>query len=283
MPPRAASATDTSGDAIAAWAAAPRRRGGRHARSCPTTSCRHRAAAPRLVPTPTAPISCSPPAAPGSPRATSRPKRRAPCSSAKRPASPRRSGWRSMPRFPRAALSRGIAGVRRHTLIVNLPGSPGGVRDGLGVLDDLWTTPWTSCAASGRGTTRESRAAVSSPSTTWSPRCGSTPRSRRPALRPAWSSSARRRARRRSARAARRDPPDRRAARTAGARQLARATRGSTSISTLALLDVDDPERRERVARLRLHRADHQAGRRSRSWPRCSGCSAAAGSSSAPA
>jgi molybdopterin biosynthesis enzyme MoaB len=30
-----------------------------------------------------------------------------------------------------AALSRGLAGVRAKTLIVNLPGSPGGVRDGL--------------------------------------------------------------------------------------------------------------------------------------------------------
>jgi molybdopterin adenylyltransferase len=41
------------------------------------------------------------------------------------------------PRFPRAALSRGVAGVRAKTLIVNLPGSPGGVRDGLAVLADL--------------------------------------------------------------------------------------------------------------------------------------------------
>ncbi len=41
------------------------------------------------------------------------------------------------PRFPRAALSRGIAGVRGNTLIVNLPGSTGGVRDGLTVLNDL--------------------------------------------------------------------------------------------------------------------------------------------------
>ena len=41
------------------------------------------------------------------------------------------------PRFPRAALSRGLAGVRGRTLIVNLPGSTGGVRDGLTVLNDL--------------------------------------------------------------------------------------------------------------------------------------------------
>jgi molybdopterin adenylyltransferase len=43
----------------------------------------------------------------------------------------------SFPRFHRAALSRGLAGVRGKTLIINLPGSPGGVRDGLGVLSEL--------------------------------------------------------------------------------------------------------------------------------------------------
>jgi len=40
-------------------------------------------------------------------------------------------------KFPRAALSRGLAGVRGRTLIVNLPGSPTGVRDGLAVLGNL--------------------------------------------------------------------------------------------------------------------------------------------------
>jgi molybdenum cofactor synthesis domain-containing protein len=39
--------------------------------------------------------------------------------------------------FPRAWLSRGLAGTRGRTLIVNLPGSNGGVRDGLKVLDTL--------------------------------------------------------------------------------------------------------------------------------------------------
>jgi molybdenum cofactor synthesis domain-containing protein len=41
----------------------------------------------------------------------------------------------SAPRFPRAWLSRGRAGTRGQTLIVNLPGSEGGVKDGLAVLE----------------------------------------------------------------------------------------------------------------------------------------------------
>lgn len=40
----------------------------------------------------------------------------------------------SRDRVPASALSRGLAGVSGRTLIVNLPGSTGGARDGLAVL-----------------------------------------------------------------------------------------------------------------------------------------------------
>jgi molybdenum cofactor biosynthesis protein B len=40
----------------------------------------------------------------------------------------------ALSRTPHALLSRGIAGLRGPTLVVNLPGSPGGCRDGFEVL-----------------------------------------------------------------------------------------------------------------------------------------------------
>jgi len=46
----------------------------------------------------------------------------------------RRSG---LPKVPTSVLSRGVCGVAGRTLIVNLPGSTGGVRDGLCVLADV--------------------------------------------------------------------------------------------------------------------------------------------------
>ena len=46
----------------------------------------------------------------------------------------RRSG---LPAVPTSVLSRGICGVAGRTLVVNLPGSTGGVRDGLTVLADV--------------------------------------------------------------------------------------------------------------------------------------------------
>ncbi|ANA97014.1 molybdenum cofactor synthesis protein [Mycobacteroides chelonae CCUG 47445] len=46
----------------------------------------------------------------------------------------RRSG---LPTVPTSILSRGVCGVAGRTLVVNLPGSTGGVRDGLAVLESV--------------------------------------------------------------------------------------------------------------------------------------------------
>ena len=40
----------------------------------------------------------------------------------------------SIAKTPHALLSRGVAGIRDRTLVVNLPGSPGGCRDGFEIL-----------------------------------------------------------------------------------------------------------------------------------------------------
>jgi molybdenum cofactor synthesis domain-containing protein len=40
----------------------------------------------------------------------------------------------SISKTPHALLSRGVAGIRDRTLVVNLPGSPGGCRDGFEVM-----------------------------------------------------------------------------------------------------------------------------------------------------
>lgn len=42
--------------------------------------------------------------------------------------------WESMKKTPRAMLSRAVAGIRKQTLIINLPGSPKAVRECLEVI-----------------------------------------------------------------------------------------------------------------------------------------------------
>ena len=46
----------------------------------------------------------------------------------------------SVEEVPAASLSRGIAGIAGRALIVNLPGSVGGARDGVAALSDVLGT-----------------------------------------------------------------------------------------------------------------------------------------------
>lgn len=57
---------------------------------------------------------------------------------------------RGLAATPTAALSRGLAGIANGTVIINLPGSPGGVKDGLAVLDGILAHLIAQVAGGGR-------------------------------------------------------------------------------------------------------------------------------------
>ena len=76
-------------------------------------------------------------AAPASRRATARPRPPRAVLDRELPGVAEAIRARGLANTPMAAISRGLAGVANGTLVVNLPGSTGGVKDGLAVLDDL--------------------------------------------------------------------------------------------------------------------------------------------------
>src|SRR5713101_3146238 len=61
------------------------------------------------------------------------------------PGIPEAARIRTLAQTPLAILSRGVAGVRGRTLIINLPGSPKAVREWLDVFSPSWRTRWNCC------------------------------------------------------------------------------------------------------------------------------------------
>ncbi len=97
-----------------------------------------------------------------------------------------------LPTVPTAVLSRGRAGVAGGTLIVNLPGSRGGVKDGLGVLDDVLEHALSQLAGgdhvredAGAGAAGDTAAATGAGTATAAPTAAATgPESATPAVAP---------------------------------------------------------------------------------------------------
>ena len=58
---------------------------------------------------------------------------------------------------PHAMLSRGVAVIRGHTLIINLPGSPKGARENLAAVTGPSPTPWKNSRAARRSAGRSER------------------------------------------------------------------------------------------------------------------------------